>query len=190
MLSSLFKTYAAVKSFTDGPKTTVCDTVEPLTEPFDAAAYMGTWYEIQHSAGAPFQPDSFDCATALYSDLDPETASFTVYNSSTVGPSPRFGVTGTASCADTPNGQCIVSFFGQVFDEPNYLVMDTDYETYSMVYACEPNSIAFLWILSRTPTLDQATLDSLNAQAMERLPNYDWNIATTDRQGGRCKYDD
>ena len=120
--------------------------------------------------------------------MDAATASFTVYNSSTVGFAPRFGVTGSASCLDTPNGQCIVGFFGQQFDEPNYLVMDTDYETYSMVYACEENSMAFLWILSRTPTLDADILASLNAQAKERLPNYDWSKAVMDKQGGKCRY--
>jgi len=49
--------------------------------------------------------------------------------------------------------------------------------------------MAFLWILSRTPTLDAAILDSLNAQAKERLPNYDWSKAVMDKQGAKCKYD-
>ena len=148
------KSTAAAKFGIESASNVVCDTVEPLAEPFDAARYMGIWYDVQHSQGAAFQPDFFDCTQAEYSDLDPDTASFTVKNSSQVLPLPRTGLTGTASCAGTPNGQCIVSFFGQEFDQPNYLVMDTDYDTYSMVYSCDPNSIAFLWILSRTPTLD------------------------------------
>ena len=41
--------------------TIVCDTVEPLSTPFDAVSYMGTWYNIQHSKGAAFQPESFEC---------------------------------------------------------------------------------------------------------------------------------
>ena len=40
---------------------TVCDPVEPMTAPFEADRYMGTWYNIQHSTGAIFQPDFFDC---------------------------------------------------------------------------------------------------------------------------------
>ena len=124
----------------------------------------------------------------MYSNLDEATAAFEVYNSSTVGFLPRTGVHGSASCANQPNGQCIVSFFGQQFDEPNYLIVDTDYETYSMVYACEPNDMQYLWILSRTPTLDQGILDSLNAQAMEKLPNYDWSIVRMDKQGDGCRY--
>ena len=89
----------------------MCDKVNPLPFTFDAALYMGTWYDIQHSRGAIFQPDFFDCSTALYSDLDTENGTFTVYNSSTVGVLPRFGVTGTASIAGQASGQAIVRFF-------------------------------------------------------------------------------
>ena len=64
-----------------------------------------------------------------------------------------------------PNGQCEVSFYGQEVDEPNYLIMDTDYDSYSMVYSCFPNDTAYLWIMSRTPTMEKALLDKLNADA-------------------------
>ena len=68
--------------------------------------------------------------------------------------------------------------------------MDTDYENYSLVYSCDPNDMAYLWILSRTPTLEQPVLDSLRAKAKELLPSYDWNIAIMDKQGGECRYDE
>ncbi len=102
MLAAFSKALPSLPFFTKNA--TVCDTVGPLATPFDAASYMGTWYNIQHSTGAAFQPDWFDCTTALYSDLDAETATFTVYNSSSTKLTPRFGVTGSASCANTPNG--------------------------------------------------------------------------------------
>ena len=149
MLASLLES----STVTAPVNSVVCDPVEPLAS-FELSRYMGTWYNIQHSHGAAFQPDSFDCTQAVYSNLDEAAAAFEVYNSSTVGFLPRTGVHGSASCANQPNGQCIVSFFGQQFDEPNYLIVDTDYETYSMVYACEPNDMQYLWILSREPTLD------------------------------------
>ena len=72
-------------------------------------------------------------------------------NQSQYGFLPPTGVTGTATVAGQPNGWAIVSFFGQQFDEANYKIIDTDYDTYSMVYSCSPDSIAFFWILSRTP---------------------------------------
>ena len=182
MLASLLESAATTPA-----NSVVCDTVEPLAS-FDASRYMGTWYNIQHSHGAAFQPDNFDCTQAVYSNLDQDAGTFEVYNSSTVGFLPRTGVHGNATCAGTPTGQCIVSFFGQQFDHANYLVVDTDYDTYSMVYACEPDDMQFLWILSRTPKMDQDLLDRLNAEAMEKLPNYDWSIVRHDKQGDGCRY--
>jgi len=46
---------------------------------------MGTWYDIQHSYGASFQPDNLDCTTVLYFDTDAEAGTFSSYNSSTFG---------------------------------------------------------------------------------------------------------
>ena len=172
---------------TASENTNVCDNVEPLAT-FDATKYMGTWYNIQHSHGAAFQPDYFDCTQALYDNLDADAGTFNVYNSSTVGFLPRTGVHGTASVAGQPAGWAIVSFFGQQFDEANYKVLDTDYETYSMVYACESDSMTFFWILSRTPELDSAVMEELVAKAHTLIPNYDWSIAVLDKQGDSCKY--
>mmetsp|Transcript_959 Transcript_959/g.1502 ORF Transcript_959/g.1502 Transcript_959/m.1502 type:complete len:104 (-) Transcript_959:264-575(-) len=103
MLSAIGKSVLALAG--RGPANKVaCDAVEPLAETFDAARYMGIWYEIQHSHGAAFQPDNFDCTQAQYTDLDPEAGTFKVYNSSTVGFLPRAGVHGSATCAGQPNG--------------------------------------------------------------------------------------
>ena len=82
-----------------GVQNNQCDPVSPLAAPLEADRYMGTWYEIQHSHGAPFQPDNFDCTTAVYSDLNAEAGTFKVYNSSTVSFLPRFGVHGSATIA-------------------------------------------------------------------------------------------
>ena len=101
MLASLSKSLAY---FGVSSNKIVCDTVEPLAAPFEADRYMGTWYEIQHSTGASFQPDFFKCTRAEYTDLDAEAGTFKVYNNSQVGFLPPTGVRGTATCAGTPNG--------------------------------------------------------------------------------------
>ena len=62
-------------------------------------------------------------------------------------------------------------------DEPNYLVLDTDYDTYSIVYNCSQVSRMFtfdlLWVLAREKTLDQDTLESIKETIKEKLPEYD-----------------
>ena len=60
-----------------------------------------------------------------------------------------------------------------------------------MVYSCgnDEASIPLFWILSRTPTMEKALFDSLNAKAKALLPNYNWSIAVYTKQGDDCKYD-
>ena len=124
---------------------------------------MGTWYEIQHSHGAPFQPDSFECTTAVYSNLNAEAGTFNVDNTSTIGTKPRFGVHGSATIAGLPSGQAIVSFSATYGDKVNYNILDTDYDTYSIIYNCVdvPLASPLLWIVGRTPTMDPALLSKL-----------------------------
>ena len=43
-------------------------------------------------------------------------------------------------------------------DEPNYIILETDYDNYSIFYRCDElfwgwASFDYLWILSRTPTM-------------------------------------
>ena len=116
----------------------VCDTVAKMTN-FDGAAYMGVWYEQDHVVNQGFQLDSWTCTQAHYSGLQAD-GHFTVRNTSEAALSfgKPFGVTGTGYCPDL-SGQCYVSFFGQKTTAPNYLVVDTDYTNYSLVYQCDPN---------------------------------------------------
>ena len=88
-------------------------------------------------------------------------------------------VRANAVLADTGDASLVVDFTGKGADPsgtPNYTVLDTDYETYSIIYACGGllglASWDFLWIMSRTPTLDDATLLTLIDKIEERLPNY------------------
>ena len=50
----------------------------------------------------------------------------------------------------------------------DYWVLDTDYETYTLVYSCSDilvSNVQFLWILAREKTLDDATVARLTALA-------------------------
>ena len=84
-------------------------------------------------------------------------------------------------------GTCAVQFWW--YPEGQYLVLDTDYDTYALVYSCSPLDMQYFYILGREPTMDQALIDSLNEQGRQRLPNYDWSLATLDVQGEGCLYE-
>ena len=191
MLATIGKTLVSLPFWkSSSAENQVCDPVEPLAS-FDAAAYMGVWYDIQHTPYV-FQPDSAKCTTAHYYDLNAEAGTFTVTNKQQYGILPPSGVTGTGSVAGQPNGWVIVSFFGQEFDQPNYKVIDTDYVSYSMVYNCvenDPTNTTYFWILSRTPTMSADKLNELNAKAATLIPHYDFSQAHLTTQNDTCKYD-
>jgi len=100
-------------------------------------------------------------------------------------------VTGKAQCPDPTVASCFVGFFGNYTDYPNYNVLDTDYETYSIVFTCDPSGKgkSFLWLMAREPVADQALIDTIMATAAGKLPNFDFNtLAERDVQGDMCTY--
>ena len=97
-------------------------------------------------------------------------------------------VNGPASFKDAPNGQATFSQNSIHYDEPNYFIMDTDYDSYAMVYACVPDAPAKLYIMSREQTMDDATFNSLLSQAKDKLPHYNFNKTMKVKQGGDCTY--
>ena len=169
----------------------VCDTFTTVS-PFNAEAYMGIWYEQHHVKDEYFQKNSWTCNTAQYSHLTAD-GHFTVSNTSETAHQfgSRFGVTGKAQCPDPTVASCYVGFFGNYTNYPNYNVLDTDYETYSIVYTCDPSGKGkpFLWLMARQPVADQALVDQMMAKAKSMLPNFDFaTLAARDVQGDMCTY--
>ena len=164
-----------------------CDHPAALTD-FNGAAYMGVWYEQQHVSGQFFEPDNSTCVQANYSDLVAD-GHFVVQNTlQDVSFGPRTGITGTGYCPDA-SGQCFVSFGpGQANAHPNYQVIDTDYTSYSVVYACGVLH-RFLWLLTREPIIDQSLYDYMISSAAEKIPGYDFStLAPREYQGPLCSY--
>ena len=163
-----------------------CDYPAPLQN-FNAPAYMGNWYGQQHVAGFNNQPDDYGCVQAIYSGLDTSNGKFTVANSiqdSKFGP--RTGVTGTGQCPNS--GQCKVAFYGSMPRSPNYLIVDTDYSSYSIVYSCGWFSNS-LFLITREPVISQKLYDTMVSIAKAKLPNFDWStMAPRDYQGPQCSY--
>ena len=68
----------------------------------------------------------------------------------------------------------------------NYVVLDTDYKSYSLVYSCT-TKYGFLrtevsWILSRERTLEKTTLDKLLLKIKEISPTLVAALKPTDQK--------
>ncbi len=124
---------------------------------FDAARYMGTWYEI-----ARFDhrfERGLEQVRALYT-LQPG-GRISVENSGTES---RTGIRkqahGKAHTTHTP-GRLRVSFFWFFYADYRVLALGDRYE-WALVGSRSPR---YLWILSRTPTLSEQTLTHIIQQA-------------------------
>ncbi|UCD28297.1 MAG: lipocalin family protein [Planctomycetota bacterium] len=143
----------------DGPPLDVVEYV-------DLTRYIGKWYEIA-SYPAPFQAG---CVATFAEYSLREDGKIRVVNCcldrSLDGPERR--VEGVARVVDEQtNAKLKVSFFWPF--EGDYWIIDLD-EDYQWVVVGEP-SRRYLWILSRTPDLD----DAIYQDILSRLPdkNYD-----------------
>ena len=93
------------------------------------------------------------------------------------------------SCADK-TGRCKVVFFHVPVLKPNYWVIDTDYENYSVVYACSRHTgTPYLYFLTREPTITEDYYNELRGKAAALLPKFNVDdLAPRDVQGDKCTY--
>lgn len=127
----------------------------PVVTNFDVSRYLGTWYEIarlDHSFERNMQQ-----VTANYSLRDDN--GINVLNRGYDEKKQKWKESdGKAYFVSSPTTAALkVSFFGPFYGGYNIIVLDSDYR-YALV--CGPNK-QYLWILSRTPTLDQETTQRL-----------------------------
>ena len=96
------------------------------------------------------------------------------------------GITGTGYCPDA-SGECFVNFNGQDVQTSNYKVVQTDYTSYSIVYACAVKQ--FVWILTREPVISDAEYEEILTIAVKKLPYMNWNaLDGREYQGPNCNY--
>jgi apolipoprotein D and lipocalin family protein len=132
----------------------------PITG-FDLNKYLGKWFEI-----ARF-PHSFEKGlinvTATYALRDDGKVS--VVNEGDLEKNGKHKTAkGKAKFAQTPDvGWLKVSFFLWFYGDYKIVVLDKDYQ-FALILS---DSYDYLWILSRTPKLDQTIVDSLLVKAKE-----------------------
>lgn len=140
--------------------------LEPVNG-FEVDRYMGKWYEI-YRLDHSFER-GLSQVTATYTLQD--DGSVRVENFGVKEDGSEDTIVGKALFQGDPTvGSLKVSFFGPFFGGYNIIALDKENYQYAMV--CGP-SYDFLWILSRTPQMDQETIDALLAQAEEGGFNVD-----------------
>ncbi|HEY0489982.1 MAG TPA: lipocalin family protein [Telluria sp.] len=138
------------------------DNVTPVQD-FDSARYLGKWYEIarmDHSferglnnVTADYSMNADGTIKVLNRGYNPEKKEWK-------------DAEGKAKFVESPNvGYLKVSFFGPFYG--SYVVFDLDQQNYSYSMISGPDK-DYMWLLSRTPTMDPATKKRLldKAQAL------------------------
>ena len=72
-----------------------------------------------------------------------------------------------------------------------FRVVDTDYETYSVVYSCIPYPFfkdEIMWILTRARIPDSSIITTAENIIKAKLPNYSLDNFKKIQQGGTCRY--
>ena len=141
---------------------TIIDT--KTVDQLELTKYLGTWYEIarfQHS----FEKDLVG-VTATYNLRD--DGKIEVVNSGYKNTLDGEYTQATGK-AKIPNpskpGQLKVAFFLFFYADYNVLVLDSENYQYALIGSSTPK---YLWILSRTPQMDEATYNMLVEEARKR----------------------
>ena len=139
-----------------------CDAAEKVDNStvtsFDLNRYLGSWYEIA-KYDHYFERD-LDYAMAHYTLR--EDGKIDVLNTG-IKDGRAKDATGIAKATDVP-GLLRVSFFGPFYSDYRVLLIDENYQ-YALVGG---STDKYLWILSRTPQVDNATLSFILAEADRR----------------------
>jgi apolipoprotein D and lipocalin family protein len=142
-----------------------CAVLEHLGPPlatapdFDLARYAGSWYEIAR------YPNRFQrgCANVVATYTSDEDGSFRVHNACD-REARRDTIEGRAWPAGDDPARLRVRFFWPLFAPYWVLAVGPSYE-WALVGTPDRD---FLWVLSRTPSLDPATYEAIAAIARER----------------------
>ncbi|CAH2243005.1 jg19448 [Pararge aegeria aegeria] len=138
-----------------------CDESLPVVQNFDAPRYLGRWRRIS-SYPEPFQIGK--CNEATYS-LNADGSTVDVYNTQVIN-GELDTINGTAIIASNDGSAKLWVNFPSTPEPAPYWVLDTDYDSYALVYSCRdlPNNRRRVtsWKLSRTAQLTAAAAEKIN----------------------------
>ena len=132
----------------------------PTAKNVDLKRYMGKWYEIARF-DVSFQHGKFD-SQADYVLLDNGKVSITNSGTDKYGNRSQAIATGYAPDPDNPS-KLRISFFRPFYADYLILAIDPDYK-WALVSG---SGKGYLWILARTPTLPQETINEILAIAQK-----------------------
>ncbi|XP_052817966.1 apolipoprotein D-like [Mya arenaria] len=136
-----------------------CPAVD-VVQDLNVTRYLGQWYEIQKFFF--FIEGSEKCITADYSLKS--DGHIRVLNTGIAKDGSKDVATGDAEAMD-PNVPAKLSVTFNGSPRVPYWIVDTDYDTYSLVWSCTDIGgllqADFAWILSRNNTLDNAIIEKL-----------------------------
>lgn len=120
--------------------------------------YLGTWYEVarlDHSFERDLQKVTADYSLANDGSIRVMNKGYNPIKKTWERAEGKAYFIEAASTDHQRSGRLKVSFFGPFYSSYNIIDLDKDQYQYAMI--CGPTK-SYFWILSRTPTLNQALL--------------------------------
>ncbi|MBN1493467.1 MAG: lipocalin family protein [Candidatus Omnitrophica bacterium] len=127
--------------------------VTPVTD-FDLDRYLGTWYEIarlDHSFERGLEQVSAEYALRTGGGITVTNRGFEAAKNEWAEAKGKAFFVG-----DENEGHLKVSFFGPFYG--SYVIFGLDPENYQYAFVCGANT-SYLWLLSRTPTVDEDVME-------------------------------